>query len=83
MNLRERKVRMLDMDFVRAPTVRDMVQYDFDNLRVCIIDPCPPFGVTVDMARCGNGGHGFFNIAAKLLRIGAKDKHFRCILIVP
>jgi hypothetical protein len=39
MNLRERKVRMLEMDFLRTPPVGDPVQRHLDDLGIDIIDP--------------------------------------------
>jgi len=49
-DLPERKMLMLNMDFVRAPTVRNVVQRDFDYLDVRVVNPGPPFGVTVNVA---------------------------------
>jgi hypothetical protein len=64
MNLAKRKMRMLNVDFVRAPSVRDMVQRDFDNLDVRVVNPRPPFDVTVNVARCFNGIHGVLSSSA-------------------
>ncbi len=50
MDLSKRKMRVLEMDFVRAPA--------FDNLDVGIVNPCPPFGISVNVARRFNGIHG-------------------------
>src|SRR5580658_4304864 len=63
-NLPQRKMRMLNMDFVRAPTVRDVVQHDFDNLDVGVVNPSPPFGVTVNVAQCFNGIHALLSLSA-------------------
>jgi hypothetical protein len=60
------------MDFVRAPTGRDVVQRDFDYLDVRVVNPRPPFGVTVNVARCFNGIHGFLSSSASAYSVFAR-----------
>jgi hypothetical protein len=76
-NLSERKMRMLQMDFVRAPAVGDVVQCDLDDLDVSIINPCLPFTVTPNVARRVNDAHGFLVIiSTSLPRFGRKTNSF-------
>ncbi len=48
---------MLDVDFIRAPAIGEVIQHNFDNLGVAIVNPGPPFGVKVNMVRCRNSVH--------------------------
>ena len=61
MDLREGKMRMLNLDFIRAPTAREVVQRDFDYLDVGVVNPRPSFGVPVNVACRFNDIHGFLS----------------------
>ena len=38
-DLSQRKMRILEMNFLRTVSVREMVEHDFNNLDVCVVDP--------------------------------------------
>ena len=53
-DLSEGKMRVLEVNFLRAPTMGDGVQGDFANLGVCVIDPGESVGIQPDVRRnCG------------------------------
>lgn len=52
-NLRQRQVRVLEMDFLRAPPVGNHVQCHFDDLCVRVINPRRAALVEADMT-CGD-----------------------------
>ena len=60
-DLHKRKMRMLKLDFIRAPTAREMDQRDFDYLDVGVVNPRPSFGVPVNVACRFNDIHGFLS----------------------
>jgi len=62
-DLREGKMRMLNLDFIRAPTACEVIQRDFDYLDVGVVNPRPAFGVRVNVACRFNGIHGFLSLA--------------------
>ena len=49
-NLRQRKVGVLEMNFLRTPTVRDHVLRHFDNLGVRVINPSDAARVEPDVS---------------------------------
>ena len=50
MYLRQRQVRVLKMDFLRASPVRNHVEGDFDDLRVRLINPRHATVIEPDMS---------------------------------
>ena len=79
-NLPKRKMGMLKMNLIRAPTVCDVVQDNFDDLHICVVNPRPPLSVKVNVARCVNCIHGFILLLPpRLLQICPKHNAFHCI----
>lgn len=78
MNLPERKVRMLKMNLLWTPPVRDLVERDLDHFRFGVVDPRDPAVVEPDMGvgccwHTSSGGtlsrrHGGFNGRKQRLR---------------
>ena len=55
--LRDRKVRMLQVHFLRRPAVGEMIQHDLNDLDVGSIDPRASAIVAVDMWHLGGSEH--------------------------
>ncbi len=53
MDLPKGEVRMLEVDFLRAPAVREVIEGNLDDLRVGVIDPRQSSGIEPDV----RGGH--------------------------
>lgn len=51
MDLSQRKMRMLEVDFFRTPAVRDHIQSDFADFGVGVIDPGGAAAIQPDMRR--------------------------------
>ena len=49
MNLGQRQVRMLEVDFLRAPPVGNHVQRNLDDFGVCVVNPRDTSVIVSDM----------------------------------
>ena len=49
-NLRQRQVRVLKMNFLRTVAMRQMLQDNFDDFDVSVVDPRDAFGVETNVS---------------------------------
>lgn len=76
MNLAKGKMWVLKMDLVRAPAISEVVQNHFDDLGICIVNPCPPFCITVNVVGGFNGIHGTVIVRGSLVQFWPKENPF-------
>lgn len=58
-NLRQRQMRMLAVDFLRAPAIGHVIERDLDHLHPRAINPCQASGIPKNMGDGLGSVHGW------------------------